>query len=193
MLKLSVARYLRIIYALSIWTIKLQNMLGRALCDAAFSVDTRGIKVYHPESITIGKNFSSGRGLWLESVNGKGDLKIGDDVNFSDNVHIACANAVLIGNGVLVGSKSLITDHSHGSGKSMAQNDFSIPPNQRQILSKGHVVIGARVLLGDGVCILGGVVVGEEAIIGANSVVVCDVPARTIWAGVPARQVWPKS
>jgi acetyltransferase-like isoleucine patch superfamily enzyme len=46
----------------------------------------------------------------------------------------------------------------------------------------GH---GARV--GSGSVILGGVRIGEHALIGAGSVVTRDIPARMIAYGVPAR------
>lgn len=47
--------------------------------------------------------------------------------------------------------------------------------------------IGARVYIGAGAKILGGVAVGDGAKIGANAVVVKDVPAGATAVGVPAR------
>ena len=44
----------------------------------------------------------------------------------------------------------------------------------------GHVDVGA------GAKILGGVVIGEHAVIGANAVVISDVPAHAVAVGVPA-------
>jgi serine acetyltransferase len=41
--------------------------------------------------------------------------------------------------------------------------------------------------IGSGVCVLGGVTVGKDAFIGANSVVLKSVPAQTTVLGVPAR------
>ncbi len=43
--------------------------------------------------------------------------------------------------------------------------------------------------IGSNVTILGGVTIGEEAIVGAGSVVTHDVPPRTIVAGNPARVI----
>lgn len=43
--------------------------------------------------------------------------------------------------------------------------------------------------LGSGVCVLGGVRVGRRAVVGANSVVLKDVPAHATVLGVPARIV----
>lgn len=47
--------------------------------------------------------------------------------------------------------------------------------------------LGARVYVGAGAKILGGVTIGDEAKIGANAVVVKDVPAGATAVGVPAR------
>jgi serine O-acetyltransferase len=44
----------------------------------------------------------------------------------------------------------------------------------------GHVDVGA------GAKILGGVVIGECAVVGANAVVIADVPAHAVAVGVPA-------
>jgi serine O-acetyltransferase len=51
----------------------------------------------------------------------------------------------------------------------------------------GAPTIGNRVQIGAGAKILGRVAVGDDAIIGANAVVVHDVPAQTAVGGVPAR------
>jgi len=47
--------------------------------------------------------------------------------------------------------------------------------------------IGDRVQLGAGAKVLGGITVGNDVIIGANAVVVDDVPANSVVGGVPAR------
>ena len=48
---------------------------------------------------------------------------------------------------------------------------------------EGHVDIGA------GAKILGGVRIGRHAKIGANAVVLCDVPERATAVGVPAKVI----
>jgi serine O-acetyltransferase len=50
-------------------------------------------------------------------------------------------------------------------------------------------IIGDRVDVGAGACVLGSVTVGHDAVIGANSVVVRDVPPHAVVLGVPARPV----
>lgn len=50
-------------------------------------------------------------------------------------------------------------------------------------------IIGNRVDIGVGACILGGVTVGDDCVIGANSVVLKDLPAGSTALGIPARPV----
>jgi serine O-acetyltransferase len=49
-------------------------------------------------------------------------------------------------------------------------------------------IIGNRVEVGVGACILGDVKVGDDCVIGANSVVIRDLPPGSVVMGVPARQ-----
>ncbi len=48
-------------------------------------------------------------------------------------------------------------------------------------------LIGDRVRVGAGARILGPIKVGDDAVVGANAVVLCDVPAGFVAVGVPAR------
>lgn len=47
-------------------------------------------------------------------------------------------------------------------------------------------VIGSRVSIGAGAKILGGIKIGDDVLIGANAVVITDVPDNSIAVGVPA-------
>lgn len=73
-------------------------------------------------------------------------------------------NDVLIYQGVTLGGVSL----SHG---------------------KRHPTIKSNVVIGAGAKILGNITVYEDSKIGANSVVICDVPSHSTAVGVPARIV----
>lgn len=54
---------------------------------------------------------------------------------------------------------------------------------------RGFPTLGDRVWVGPGAVIAGGVTVGDDAAVGANSLVVRDVPPRGVVVGVPARLV----
>lgn len=64
---------------------------------------------------------------------------------------------------------------------------MEIPPTQRPVYSKGPVIIGNNVWIGDKATILPNVSIGNGAIIAANSVVTKDVPEYCIVAGNPAK------
>ncbi len=53
----------------------------------------------------------------------------------------------------------------------------------------GRVDIGDDVFIGANSTVLPGVIIGNGAIIGANSLVSKDVPASTVFAGNPAKQI----
>jgi serine O-acetyltransferase len=58
---------------------------------------------------------------------------------------------------------------------------------------KRHPTVGDRVTIGTGARVLGPVLVGDDAQIGANSVVVKDVPAGAVATGIPARVRFPRA
>jgi serine O-acetyltransferase len=83
------------------------------------------------------------------------------------------------GMGVVIGETTMVGDDVvlfHGStlgGRSMTKG-------------KRHPTLGDRVVVGAGAKVLGPVWIGDDARIGANAVVVKDVPARAVAVGVPA-------
>ncbi len=54
---------------------------------------------------------------------------------------------------------------------------------------RGHPNIGDKVYIGTGACILGGITVGDNAKIGANAVVIQDVPEGGVVVGIPAKVI----
>ena len=63
--------------------------------------------------------------------------------------------------------------------------DFTYTLSQRPIVEDGVVIgVGAKVL--------GGVTLGSGCVIGANAVVVKDVPSRHVAVGIPAQNLPPK-
>jgi serine O-acetyltransferase len=52
---------------------------------------------------------------------------------------------------------------------------------------RGSPMLGDRVDIGAGAKLLGPIRIGDDVAIGANAVVLCDVPAHSIAVGIPAR------
>lgn len=55
--------------------------------------------------------------------------------------------------------------------------------------TKGKVTIKQNAKIGANTVILPGVTIGENAIIGALSLVKTDIPSNEVWAGIPAKRV----
>lgn len=145
--------------------------------------------MFGSEYTTIGNNFSAGRGFRLEVIDKRGEqvftpkLNIGDNVCIQDYCHIGCVDKVHIGDNTLIASKVIITDHFHGD---ISEKDLQYPPDKRP-LSHKPIHIGNNVWIGDGACIMPGVTLGDNVIVGANSVVTKSFDAGSVIAGVPAR------
>lgn len=110
-------------------------------------------------------------------------IKIGDNCKIGEYFHLTACRGITIGNGLLTGRFVLITDNSHGR---LSLDNADIPPTKRQLESKGEIVIGNNVWIGDKVTILSGVKIGDNVIIGANSVVTKDIPSNSLAGGIPA-------
>lgn len=110
-------------------------------------------------------------------------MTIGKNCCFGAFNHITCTNKIMIGDNCLTGKWVTITDNSHGETNI---DSLRIPPIRRPVFSKGPVLIGNNVWIGDKATILPGVTIGDGAVIAANTVVNKDVPAYSVAAGNPA-------
>lgn len=153
----------------------------------------QNFSIINPNGISIGDNFSGGCDIALWSwnaVNIKGDdckLIIKNNVSITDRCIISAANRIEIGNGCLLGRDTFITDNSHG--KNITLEELDISPHERDIYSKGTVIIGDNVWTGKNVCIMPNVKIGNGAIIGANSVVTHNIPPYSVAVGSPAKVI----
>lgn len=147
-------------------------------------------KVYvtSPSNIYIGKNCSIGPYCRIETFTNYGrqltepKLIIGDNCSIQHAVHIYCAKKVEIKKGCLIASGCMITDENHGMDP---QKGYYV--NQPLLIKP--TILEEGVWLGENVCVLPGVTIGQYSIIGANSVVKRDIPDYSIAVGNPARVV----
>jgi acetyltransferase-like isoleucine patch superfamily enzyme len=102
-------------------------------------------------------------------------VKIGEGTGFSGTV-IGAYRGVTIGNHVKCGANTLITD-----------GDWH--PEDARSGEPAAVVIGDHVWLGVGAMVLKGAKIGNNTIIGANSVVTGDIPANVVAAGNPCKVI----
>lgn len=146
----------------------------------------RPIYIRGKRSMKYGNNLTLGHSCRFDLKGDKARLFIGDECEFGDNTHIVAYDKVEIGNNVLIASKVFISDTNHGKYSGENQTSPDTNPNDR-ILTQKPVKIGDRVWIGENVVILPGVSIGDGCIVGANSLVNCDVPNNSMAVGSPVR------
>lgn len=107
-------------------------------------------------------------------------IRIGSNINISQNCHIGGQGGVTIGNFVMIGPNSVIASSNHG----FSRGDI---PMVRQKPVPSPITIEDDVWLGANVVVLPGVTIRQGAIVGSGAVVSEDVPAYAIVVGNPAR------
>jgi acetyltransferase-like isoleucine patch superfamily enzyme len=103
------------------------------------------------------------------------NLTIGNNCGFSGTV-IAAFKKIKIGNNVRCGANALITD-----------SDWHLDDPRSG--NSADVVIEDNVWIGEGVKVLKGVIIGENSLIGAGSVVTKSIPANVVAAGNPCKVI----
>lgn len=107
-------------------------------------------------------------------------IRLGNDVGIPRDITLDGRCSIEIGDGSMIGFESIVLTATHIS------EDKDIPIRKQGIFG-APVKIGRNVWTGARVIIMPGVTIGDGAIIAANSVVTKDVPANTVYGGVPAR------
>jgi len=109
-------------------------------------------------------------------------LTVGANVFVGRNTYLGIWKPISIGDDTLIGAYCYIISGNHR---------FSKPdlPVRMQGYEGEPITIGRNVWLGAHVIVLPGVTIGDNAVVGAASVVTASVAEGEIWAGVPARRI----
>jgi len=93
------------------------------------------------------------------------------------------------GMGVVIGETSEIGDNvTIYHATTLGGISPSIKSNEQRDV-KRHPTLKNNVVVGSGAQVLGPIIVGENAKIGANAVVTKDVPANAVMVGIPAKNI----
>jgi acetyltransferase-like isoleucine patch superfamily enzyme len=124
-------------------------------------------------------NICSGAGI---SVRGQDParpaiLEIGDRTRIGERTHINCGLSIKIGRFCALSWDCEILDYDLHT----IVFEDGAPTAPAPVVLQDHVLLGARSI------VLKGVTIGTGSVIGAGSVVTCDIPSHVVAAGNPAR------
>jgi acetyltransferase-like isoleucine patch superfamily enzyme len=172
------AKYLRLILRLGWWKLRLGRRLrldGLAFIGPGCSLEAGP-----------GAVIELGRWSWLGHVCKvrchEGLVSIGAKSVLGQECTISAYQHVSIGRECVIADRVMMIDFDHG----MVEVER---PIRLQGIYKRDVRVGNNVWMGYGACVLRGVVVGDNAVIGTNAVVTKAVPENAVVAGVPARVI----
>jgi acetyltransferase-like isoleucine patch superfamily enzyme len=112
----------------------------------------------------------------------EGVVEIGDKSVMGQECTISAYSRVRIGEQCVIADRAMFIDFDHGVVEVER-------PIRKQGIYTRDVEVGSNVWIGYGACVLRGVSVGDNSIVGTNSVVTKDVPANAVVAGIPARVI----
>jgi acetyltransferase-like isoleucine patch superfamily enzyme len=135
----------------------------------------------------IGKNFQTGNKVNIREAN-----RIGDNVSIGTlsviEHHVEIANGVRIHTQVFIPEFSVLEEGCWiGPNVVFTNAKYPLSPGVKDQLAGPIIRRGAKI--GANSTLLPGVVIGENALVGAGSVVVRDVPAGAVVVGNPARVI----
>lgn len=148
----------------------------------------------------IADDISMGKRVNITSHVILGTCKIGDETKIKPFVQIE--SGAIIGKRCKIESHTFICDGVEignycfiGHGVIFANDNHPRSVNSKQELETEKdwkprfvkTIIGKNVTIGSGAKILGGISIGDNAMIGMGSVVTKNVPENQVWVGCPAK------
>ncbi len=136
----------------------------------------------------IGRDAKLKLGRWCWICHGtkvrvhEGETSIGAKSVLGQECTISAFQHVSIGRECIVADRAMLIDFDHGIVEVER-------PIRLQGIYKRDVRVGHNVWVGYGACLLRGVTVGDNAVIGTLAVVTTKVPANAVVGGVPARLI----
>jgi acetyltransferase-like isoleucine patch superfamily enzyme len=131
-------------------------------------------------TVTLGRWSWLGHGCKVRAH--EGEVSIGAKSVLGQECTISAFQHIAIGRECIIADRVMMIDFDHG----MVEVER---PIREQGIYKRNVDVGHNVWIGYGACLLRGVQIGENSVIGTSSVVTTDVPANAVVGGIPAKLI----
>lgn len=152
------------------------------------TVIKKPMRITNKNSIKIGDFVRIREGVRLEVVTDwfntkhNGKLVIGDNTIIEQRCHIVASKELKIGFDCVIAAGVLITDCNHDF------QDIDRSVMMQPLITKS-TTIGNRCFIGYNSVVLPGVIIGDNVIVGANTVVTTSVPSYSVVVGNPAKVI----
>lgn len=128
--------------------------------------------------VRLGRWSWIGRGCKIRAH--EGEVEIGAKSALGQECTISAFQHVSIGRECVIADRVMLIDFDHGVSETER-------PIRRQGIYKRDVRVGNNVWLGYGACVLRGVTIGDNSVLGTYGVATKDIPANVVAGGLPAR------
>jgi acetyltransferase-like isoleucine patch superfamily enzyme len=168
--------YARLMMRLAWWKLRLRGRLR--LDGPAFICPGVSLEIGRDATLSLGRWSWLGHGCKIRVH--EGECSIGAKTVLGQECTISTFQHVSIGRECILADRVMLIDFDHGVVEVER-------PIRVQGIYKRDVRVGHNVWVGYGACFLRGTTVGDNCVVGTNSVVTRDVPSDAVVAGVPAR------
>jgi acetyltransferase-like isoleucine patch superfamily enzyme len=138
--------------------------------------------------LEIGRDATLRIGRWAWIGHGskirvhQGQVSIGAKTVMGQECTISAYQHVSIGRECIIADRVMLIDFDHGVTEVER-------PIRAQGIYKRDVHVGHNVWMGYGACVLRGVTIGENSIVGTSAVCTRDVPPNAVVGGIPAKVI----
>jgi len=161
---------------------KINRHMARAGAYIRHPIEGEVLEALESGRLRVGDGTLFEPGCWL-TLGPSAEIAIGEGCFLNRNVMLAAAERIEIGDHVMFANGCFVGDADHRF------DDPGKPVTWQGFKPRGPVKIGSNVWFGVNCVVMGGVEIGDRAVIGSNSVVTKGIPGGVIAAGAPAKVI----
>jgi acetyltransferase-like isoleucine patch superfamily enzyme len=147
-----------------------------------YPVEGEVLEALDQQRLVIGEGTLLEPSCWL-TLSPEARIEIGKGCFLNRNTMLAALELIEIGDHVMFANNCFVGDADH------RYDDPELPVTWQGFSSQGPVRIGSNCWFGVNCVVTSGVSIGERCVVGANSVVIHDLPPGVIAAGAPAKVI----